>query len=141
MRTGIKPAFRSVKTPSILDIVGIDDTNVAPTKVCKECGGVFTYDKLHYKDNFAREPRSLCKGCSRRLDREARELRRLNPPPEPSHCPGCNVWMEKKDMRLHHSHKTGKFLCYVCDKCNLSMGCANDDPETLYNLYKIMKES
>ena len=128
--------------PNIFEIMGIEDLNHSqPTKVCKVCGGTFTYDKLHYKCGKHRAPRSMCKVCSRKLDKDAQELRRLNPPPEPSPCPGCGVWLEKKDMKLHHNHKTGKFICYVCDKCNLSMGNANDDAKTLYNLYKIMKES
>ena len=41
-------------------------------------------------------------------------------------------------MKLHHDHKTGKFICYCCRKCNFAMGNANDDAKTLYNLYKIM---
>ena len=111
-----------------------------PTKVCKKCGKEFPYSQLHYKDGKHRTPRAMCKPCSKRLDKEAKELRAQNPLPEPHFCKGqCGTWLEQKDMKLHHNHVTGEFIAYVCSKCNLAMGNANDDPNVLYNLYLLMK--
>ena len=109
------------------------------TKVCKKCGGVFPYSQLHYKDGKRRTPRAMCKSCSRGLDKEAKALRKQNPLPEPHFCKGqCGTWLEQKDMKLHHNHITGEFIAYVCSKCNLAMGNANDDPNILYHLYLLM---
>ena len=110
-----------------------------PTKICTKCGGEFPYSQLHYKDGKHRTPRALCKSCSRRLDAEAKALRQQNPLPDPHKCRGCRTWLEHKDMVCHHNHKTGEFIAYVCNKCNLAMGNAGDDPDVLYNLYLLSK--
>ena len=111
-----------------------------PTKVCQKCGEEFPYSQLHYQDGKRCTPRAKCKSCSRRLIKEARELRALNPLPEPHFCKGqCGTWLEQKDMKLHHDHVTGGFIAYLCSKCNSAIGFAKDDPNVLYNLYLLMK--
>ncbi len=103
-----------------------------PTKICKQCGGEFPYSQLHYKDGKHRTPRALCKSCSKGLDAQAKSLREQNPLPDPHFCIGqCGTWLEQKDMKLHHCHKTGKFIAYLCNNCNIASGLANDDPKVL----------
>ena len=36
-----------------------------------------------------------------------------------------------KTWRLHHCHKTGKFLGYVCHRCNEGFGAFDDNPEQM----------
>ena len=69
------------------------------------------------------------------------QLRKENPMPsrkEP--CPSCGFTLEYlgrlgqtvfKTWRLHHCHKTGKFLGYVCHRCNEGFGAFDDNPEQM----------
>lgn len=47
----------------------------------------------------------------------------------PAHCEVCG----RKAHRIcfDHCHTTGKFRGWLCDKCNVSLGNVNDDPEIL----------
>ena len=112
-----------------------------PTKVCKHCGGTFTYDQLVKRDGAHRAPRAECRSCANRYGKLSRLLKKENPKPEPHNCIGCGKWLEKKDMVLHHCHETDMFIAYICDRCNLAMGHADDSAATLYNLYKLCNET
>ena len=51
-------------------------------------------------------------------------------------CPGCTRSQEqfKKRFAVDHDHKTGKVRGLLCTECNLLLGCASDNPETLKRL-------
>ena len=110
-------------------------TYTEPTKVCRDCGGTFTYDKLIKRDGKHRAPRSQCINCAKKTSQLLRDLKKQNSKPDPHYCKGCGKWLEKKDMVLHHNHRTNKFITYICDRCNLAMGHADDNPNTLLNLW------
>ena len=40
-------------------------------------------------------------------------------PPRPDHCNCCGKPTDKNKLRLDHCHKTGSFLGWCCDRCNL----------------------
>ena len=124
-----------------LSQVVLGQTCTEPTKVCRYCGGTFTYDQLVRKDGPHRAPRAQCKDCDTRVEKQRRLLKEANPKPEPHNCIGCGKWLEKKDMVLHHCHETDMFIAYICDRCNLAMGHADDSAATLYNLYKLCNEA
>ncbi len=109
-----------------------------PTKVCRDCGGTFTYDQLVKRDGKHRVPRAQCINCASSYQRLLTNLKKYHPKPEPHACKGCEKWLEKEDMVLHHNHKTGEFITYICDRCNLAMGHADDNPDTILNLWYIL---
>jgi Recombination endonuclease VII len=47
-------------------------------------------------------------------------------------CPACgraitNTSPQKRGLHLHHDHTTGKFVAFLCWRCNLALGAMNDD--------------
>lgn len=57
--------------------------------------------------------------------------------PKPSVCDICG----RKGTRiiLDHCHGTGNFRGWLCDKCNFSLGLADDDPKILRKMAKYLE--
>jgi len=36
-----------------------------------------------------------------------------------------------KGLYLHHDHVTGKFVAFICQQCNTSLGFNGDDPDLM----------
>ncbi len=49
-------------------------------------------------------------------------------------CGGCATWFPPDTMHVDHCHKTLKVRGLLCQECNLSLGLARDNPETLRRL-------
>lgn len=46
-------------------------------------------------------------------------------------CEICGREVTGKALHIDHDHATKKYRGILCDKCNLLLGCANDDPVIL----------
>lgn len=86
--------------------------------------------------------RSECKECSRKAQKQIKELKVPDPPIDHK-CPIClrnetecrgqggkflGPWVRD------HDHKTGKFRGYLCHPCNRGIGAFKDDKERLKRL-------
>lgn len=87
------------------------------------------------------EIKRTCKECRNKSSKIRNQLRKENPMPsrkEP--CPSCGETLEYlgrlgqkvfKSWRLHHCHKTEKFIGYICHRCNEGLGAFDDDPKKM----------
>lgn len=117
------------------------------TKRCSKCH----HDKplgCFSKDSGANYLRSECKECASKHSKLVSELKKTAPPVSKDHCcPGCgdsaeqiaekNRLKNKKKNTIwvtDHDHTTEQFRDYVCNRCNLALGNAGDDPDTLQRL-------
>ena len=57
--------------------------------------------------------------------------------PKPSVCDICG--RKSKRIILDHCHGSGNFRGWLCDKCNFSLGLANDDPIILKKMAKYLE--
>lgn len=52
--------------------------------------------------------------------------------PLPAHCENCGTLLVKgRNVHLDHCHKTGKFRGWLCNRCNLGIGCLGDNIQGL----------
>lgn len=51
----------------------------------------------------------------------------------------CEVCQSGSRICFDHNHKTGKFRGWLCECCNLVLGFAKDNPETLIKLSKYLR--
>lgn len=58
--------------------------------------------------------------------------------PKPEQCEVCD---SKEKICLDYNHKTGIFRGWICHKCNVSLGMANDDINILKKLVKYLKKN
>ena len=57
--------------------------------------------------------------------------------PRPELCEICDL---PGKICFDHCHVTGKFRGWICHKCNLALGHAADNPDTLMKLAKYLKK-
>ena len=112
---------------------------------CIKCGKdkpISEYWQMKYnsgkKDS---EVKRTCHKCKRIIFRLIRKLKKENLSPSISEkCPSCGETLESlgangqrvfKSWVLHHDHKTGKFLAWVCQRCNTGIGCFKDSPKKM----------
>ena len=63
-------------------------------------------------------------------------------------CMGCKIHVDdyRKEHKVHthlvvdHCHETGKPRGLLCNNCNVALGCARDDPQTLSRLAKYIRK-
>ena len=48
--------------------------------------------------------------------------------PKPSKCDIC---ASTKRICYDHNHQNGEFRGWLCNACNIALGCVNDNPNTL----------
>ena len=92
------------------------------------------------KDN----PCNYCKGkntskyksCDRcrKSNKERAQYRKDNPDLLHNKCLICN---RKTYLHVDHSHRTGEIRGLLCPNCNTTIGCTDDNPHLLHNIYKI----
>jgi hypothetical protein len=56
-------------------------------------------------------------------------------------CPGCLKGLLILGNHIDHDHKTGKVRGIMCQKCNMSLGLMNDDPEILERLANYLRKA
>jgi len=74
--------------------------------------------------------------------RQKREIRlvEIAGRPRPTTCDICKAKnARRKDIiAFDHCHKTGKFRGWLCDRCNLVLGAAEDNPKLLREMAKYL---
>ena len=118
---------------------------------CEEEKPLSQFSQMKYQTgNSDSEIKRTCKECRNKATRIRNQLRRENPIPSiHEECPSCGYTLEYlgrlgqtvfKSWRLHHCHKTGKFLGYVCHRCNEGFGAFDDNPEQMQRALNWQKE-
>jgi hypothetical protein len=118
---------------------------------CEEEKPLSHFSQMKYQTGkSSSEIKRTCKDCRNKATRIRGQLKKENPMPsrkEP--CPSCGYTLEYlgrlgqsvfKKWRLHHCHKTGKFLGYICHKCNQGFGAFNDNPDQMQRALNWQKE-
>jgi len=130
-------------------------------KICIECEiekplTVKFFD-IWYKSSKGKDPRysNSCKTCRCKGATIIRKYKINNPLPDNYDCPICNKnekqILEETGAYQHsnvnrslfnvdHDHKTGKVRGWVCTYCNNMLARSRDNPETLINGAKYLKE-
>lgn len=124
---------------------------------CKKCCSLMTKIAM-VKYNF-RKTHSLCVSCGKTVRLKIRCRRcyliyrvRLLPESERKNalkalknfqnkCPICKTRKPggRGEWHLDHNHKTKKFRGILCSKCNIALGCVQDDPNRLLKLIKYLR--
>tara|TARA_B100000780_G_C20762006_1_gene302667 strand:- start:30 stop:473 length:444 start_codon:yes stop_codon:yes gene_type:complete len=131
------------------------------TKKCVECNISkplsLEHFEIWYRSSAGREPRhaNSCKVCRKKGMIIIKEWKKNNPLPDNYDCPICNKnekqILEETGAYQHsnvnrslfnvdHDHKTGKVRGWVCTYCNNMLARSRDNPETLINGAKYLKE-
>lgn len=56
-------------------------------------------------------------------------------------CAICGkTFVKQSDAHVDHNHKTGKVRSLLCNKCNMGMGCFNDDSELTAKVTKYLNK-
>ena len=98
--------------------------------VCVKCNKSKPYYDFQI-DNQKRslvKRRSNCKECGKKATLEVATITK-SAPPKPDCCEFCGRVVPK--LRLDHSHVTGKFRAWLCNKCNTGFAQLGDTPEAL----------
>ena len=61
------------------------------------------------------------------------------PRPKTEKCESCGSFGEDTVICYDHNHTTGNFRGWICTNCNLVLGFAKDNPETLIALVNYLK--
>lgn len=88
------------------------------TAICDYCGPVTIQNKGTWR----------CANAIRAIKRKVSSEDYGVPPNN------CEVCGDKGRICWDHDHKTGKFRGWLCDKCNITLGQARDDPVLLRKL-------
>ena len=133
----------------------MEDESPVDGIVCIKCGEekpISHFSQMKYKSNKSdSEIKRTCKECRKKTAKIIKKLRKENPnvPSKSEECPSCGYTLEYlgrygqtvfKNWRLHHDHKTEKFLGYVCHRCNEGFGAFNDDYKLMEKALKWHKE-
>lgn len=123
-----------------LDIFG-EPIEIA-CKICSEC----LESKPAYEfANDTTYSRSKCKKCRKKAKDQLDILKKFHPKPDIRTycCPCCNDSIDdmkkkgyvewRQDFVLHHCHKTGRFIAWVCHLCNTGISNLKDDPNVMKN--------
>lgn len=85
-------------------------------KTCKECFKKFK--PIRAKQNY----------CSKECEEQQKKRIKRKDRAFSGKCPLCNSY---EKLYYDHDHKNGEFRGYICRSCNLMLGFAKDNKETL----------
>lgn len=106
---------------------------------CVKCGETKP-DYMFQIDNQKRsliKRRSNCKECGKKATIEVAKIAKVAPL-KPAGCEFCGRKVDK--LRLDHSHTTGKFRAWLCNKCNTGFAQLGDTPDALERAAKFLRE-
>lgn len=133
-----------------------------PTKICSICEeekSVYDFAlrigaEHSYKDTDGKKQgqrRNECKVCKQKINKQLALLKRNYPVPSNHSCDMCgkneeqirgshNSFKGKSVFVVDHSHKTGAFRGHICQFCNMLLGDAHDNKDTLLRGYEYLNE-
>jgi hypothetical protein len=91
---------------------------------------------------------TMCKTCRSGIvnehNRRRREKQIAAAGLKPGTCDVCGARLTrgrgKFSGNYDHNHATGEFRGWLCSRCNISLGCAGDNPEILRRLADYLDE-
>tara|TARA_R100000734_G_C3276541_1_gene71222 strand:+ start:121 stop:516 length:396 start_codon:yes stop_codon:yes gene_type:complete len=109
----------------------------ASCQKCVKCGVEKPWSAFqrHSKYNSGYDTR--CKECFNKMLKIVKVLKE-NAPPMPEVCDCCGKPF-KKTPCLDHCHETLEFRGWLCDRCNMALGCLGDTVESLERALKYLK--
>lgn len=98
------------------------------------------------KDNpekIKKSKRKYRKAHSERINESDRKckktkLEKIAGRKKPEQCEVCGAFGR---IVFDHDHKTGEFRGWICNRCNVALGMANDNIEILELLIKYLKQN
>ncbi len=136
------------------------------TKLCYNCKEILTIDMFYAKKGGKYGVDACCIPCRKIIDKErysrpevrGRKLEQakfyrarvkyglseeeyLDLLQRTKDCAICGEGFESdSDKEFDHSHETGEFRDILCQQCNLMLGYAEDNPETLLRAITYLNE-
>jgi len=89
------------------------------------------------KGKMIKEDHPRWKGGYDRKINNLKKKEKLAGRPRPKFCEICN---KERIICYDHDHKTGKFRGWICDKCNMAIGLADDNTEILKNMINYLNK-
>lgn len=141
--------------PSTLSSLGLANSK-QPSKICITCRQDLPLSQYRYTAKLASgkfNPRSECKHCKAKKDREVRQLTKNHPPPtSPDYqCPCCGQtqaeikstgrYPDRRVWCLDHNHATGEFRGWICNPCNQIAGISRDNTKLLQSIIQYIEQN
>lgn len=136
------------------DIVVIDPEKYGDKfseKICNICHVIKSVDEFQINQNGKGDRkvrRPSCNDCRQTIDGKAMEDRtewdNQKPHLMPFECPVClktTIPGLTSKVVLHHDHKTGRIIGWICDSCNTGLGRFRDDPDLLLHAIWYLKNN
>jgi uncharacterized protein CbrC (UPF0167 family) len=130
----------------VVDVFG-ESIEIA-CRTCSECRESKPLNEFAMDTTYVR---SKCKECRKKADAQLKILKKLHPKPDIKtyRCPACHDSVDdmrekgyvkwRQDFVLHHCHKTGKFIAWVCHICNTGMSNFRDNPNIMRNAAELFE--
>jgi hypothetical protein len=115
----------------------------ARSRVCNKCKEEKTAEHFHSDRTVKSGLHSYCKSCRSENDKynKIKRLYGLSKDEYESmnttHCPICG---SEEPLVVDHDHSTSKVRGLICNHCNLVLGHAKDNIETLKNAIKYLEQ-
>jgi hypothetical protein len=126
--------------------------NAVQEKACTKCSRMLPATSEFFVRCSARDHKdglfTMCKLCRsgivnehnrRRRDKKIAAAGRV-----PGTCDACGTSLTsgrgKSAGHFDHNHATDEFRGWLCNRCNIALGCAGDNPEILRRLAEYLDE-
>ena len=113
-----------------------DDTH----RSCSKCGLELPVEKFPSDPRYPEKRTSICFACKAVLDRSRALARRYGMTAKDyddllqQQGGKCAVCGSENRLCVDHCHQSTKVRGILCDRCNVALGAANDDPDVLRGL-------
>ena len=121
----------------------MNPTATAASRVCKECKEEKTAEHFHKTKQTKSGLYPYCKPCRHVYDKYNKIKRNYGlskdeyESMQTTHCPICG---SEAPLVVDHDHSTLKVRGLICNPCNLLLGHARDNIETLKNAIKYLEQ-